>query len=160
MKYRIESGRACSVSMKRISMNRETLTSLAAVFSLVCGCAENDTSKQISRDVAEVGERVTFLESRIDSLEEIVTAGQNLSDHYAALREEEMRNRCIANQRVCEGAVSVFMADNDGNLPESLGDLVGEYLRTIPSCPKGGEYQFNRRTGSVTCNLREHHRNN
>lgn len=125
-----------------MARNVVLLLSIVTLFIWACGPTEETDTVSQSAEKAIEQEKIT---------DDKATTSPDST-------EKALRDSCIANQRMCEGAVAVYMKLNNGNLPEKLEDLVGEYLEEVPMCPKGGEYILDPETGSVTCSLEEHQR--
>ena len=66
-------------------------------------------------------------------------------------RSEAQLRSCFANQRVIEGAAMVTKAETD-SFPLTITEMVDSgYLKAVPECASGGEYQYSPSDGVVTC---------
>jgi len=125
-------------------MTRNVVILLCLVSLSIWGCGPTEQAETVSESPEKAVEP-------IEVAEDIVIQQPDSAD-------VSMRDACIANQRECEGAVAIYTKMNEGNPPENLEDVVGDYLEEIPVCPKGGGYILDPETGSVTCSLEEHQR--
>jgi len=57
---------------------------------------------------------------------------------FNAAKANAQKRSCHANQRTIEGSAQQFAADNDGDLPLTVGDMEPTYLKRVPVCPAGG----------------------
>jgi prepilin-type N-terminal cleavage/methylation domain-containing protein len=60
---------------------------------------------------------------------------------YNNVTANARKNSCFANQRTIEGALAMYASEN-GDYPDNINKLEGEYLQAIPVCPDGGTYNF------------------
>ena len=60
--------------------------------------------------------------------------------NFVKARETAQKNACIGNLKQIEGAVQVWAIDANktGTDTPSTGDLVSNYLKKWPNCPKSG----------------------
>ncbi|TLM80334.1 MAG: type II secretion system protein [Actinobacteria bacterium] len=56
---------------------------------------------------------------------------------FNTAKANTQRKSCFANQRTIEGAAQTYAAENDGNYPDAVADLVPVYIKTAPQCPVG-----------------------
>ncbi len=78
---------------------------------------------------------------------------------FQQMSDAARRRTCQANLRVLDGAIQNYAAEHDGAYPAQLNDLVNpSYVRTLPSCPSGGNYALAGTGGAmqVTCDLPGH----
>ena len=54
---------------------------------------------------------------------------------FNAAKANAQKKSCFASQRTIEGAAQTYSAENDGNLPGSVGDLTPTYIKDAPTCP-------------------------
>ncbi|MGV8119786.1 MAG: serine/threonine protein kinase [Candidatus Xenobiia bacterium LiM19] len=54
------------------------------------------------------------------------------------LHHDGLQSQCCKNLRVMADAVQKYSADHRGSPPQSLSELIPQYLGTIPSCPSAG----------------------
>ena len=66
---------------------------------------------------------------------------------------------CYANERTIEGAAQNYAASGDGSLPSAISDLVPDYIKTDPSCPAGGSYDWDSENGTVNCSVHGNYSN-
>ena len=84
----------------------------------------------------------------------IIILAAILVPRYLDVTDQAKASKCVANQRTLEGSASVYMADNNGEMPSSLNLLVPNYVQVVPDCPgEGGPYGYDSDTGAVTCNV-------
>ena len=55
---------------------------------------------------------------------------------FNTAKTNAQRRACFSNQRTLEGAANTFYAENAA-APGSVGVLVPDYLKDVPSCPAG-----------------------
>jgi type IV pilus assembly protein PilA len=59
---------------------------------------------------------------------------------YNASQDRAKANACKANLRTINGAISMYQANNDGDYPDDIDELVSEnYLQSTPTCPEDGD---------------------
>jgi hypothetical protein len=61
----------------------------------------------------------------------VVTVGVPV---FVSTRCEAERKACFANQRTVDSAVMQYYAENDGDYPNSLADLVPTWIKQKPTC--------------------------
>ena len=71
---------------------------------------------------------------------------------FNSAKANAQKKSCFANQRTIEGAAQTYAAENDGNYPDAVGDLVPTYIKVAPACPLGaGAYaSIDTGTGNLT----------
>ena len=70
--------------------------------------------------------------------------------NFMTARKNAMLNTCKSNMRQIDSSIVRYSADS-GSYPSDLAALSPDYIRTIPTCPLGGDYEYNSSTGAVTC---------
>ena len=92
----------------------------------------------------------------------IIILAAILVPRYMDVTDTAKASKCMASQRTLEGAVSIYMADNNGTLPATLGDVAAYVGGTIPACPggmtctEGQAYSYDNTTGAVVCPCGDH----
>jgi competence protein ComGC len=75
---------------------------------------------------------------------------------FVQSKDDAQARACFSNERALEGAAQTFIADSNGVSPQSLTELVPEYVPTLPSCPKSGTYTMDPADASVSCSVHGH----
>lgn len=72
---------------------------------------------------------------------------------FEASRATASQRACFVNQRAIYGAAQTYQVEN-GKLPGTIDDIVKSgLLRSAPTCPAGGGYEWNPHTGRTRCTL-------
>ena len=59
---------------------------------------------------------------------------------------------CLSNLRTFVSAIKAYEAENTPKLRPALETLVADgYMKSIPHCPAGGPYGYDKNTGDVSC---------
>ncbi len=70
--------------------------------------------------------------------------------NFVNARKSAMLNTCKANLRQIDNSIIRYATDNGTN-PTDLAALSPDYIRTVPKCPVGNDYEYDNSTGVVTC---------
>lgn len=83
---------------------------------------------------------------------------------FNAASETARESACFSQQRVMEGALQQWIAEEEGRSPSDLADydalvgaIVPEYVGAEQVCPADGTYEYDPITGEVTCSLHGHY---
>lgn len=74
---------------------------------------------------------------------------------YTKSQARAQESACKANLRTLMGSIAQYAAENGKN-PDSLDQLVPDYLKSLPRCPAGGNYTYDKTKGTVTCSIQNH----
>ncbi|MBL7072118.1 MAG: prepilin-type N-terminal cleavage/methylation domain-containing protein [Candidatus Omnitrophica bacterium] len=75
--------------------------------------------------------------------------------NFVKARDTAQKNACIANLKQIQGATQVWAIDanKSGSDTVLMNDLVPNYIKKTPTCPKGGTYSLTNVDTSPTCSL-------
>ena len=75
--------------------------------------------------------------------------------NFVKARETAQKNACIANLKQIQGAIQVWAIDTNaaGTTAVVMGNLVPDYIKKTPACPKGGTYTLVDVDTDPTCSL-------
>ena len=75
--------------------------------------------------------------------------------NFVKARDTAQKNACIANLKQIQGAIQVWAIDNNasGSTNVEMGNLVSDYIKKTPGCPKGGTYTLTNVDTDPTCSL-------
>ena len=78
--------------------------------------------------------------------------------NFIKAREVAQRNACIANLKQIQNALQIRAIDKNKPTTENvtMDDLVPDYLRKAPVCPRGGEYNIYNADTNPTCSIAGH----
>ena len=75
--------------------------------------------------------------------------------NFVKARDTAQKNACIANLKQIQGGIQVWAIDNNKTGSSSVGmtDLVSDYIKKTPTCPKGGTYTLSTVDADPSCSL-------
>ncbi len=73
--------------------------------------------------------------------------------NFVKARDTAQKNACIANLKQIQGAIQVWAIDSNksGSDAVTLGNLVPDYIKKTPACPKSGTYTLSTVDAEPTC---------
>jgi prepilin-type N-terminal cleavage/methylation domain-containing protein len=74
--------------------------------------------------------------------------------HYLPARQNSHRATCMENMKKIQGAKELYAFNANGKVDVSWTDIL-PYLRSLPVCPTGGEYQGWELDTSIFCNIHD-----
>jgi competence protein ComGC len=76
---------------------------------------------------------------------------------FVKSKDDAQAKACFSNERNLESAAQAFIAETNGVPPQSLTELVPQYVPTLPGCPKSGSYTIDPTDASVSCSVHGHY---
>lgn len=78
--------------------------------------------------------------------------------NFVKARDTAQKNACIANLKQMQGAIQVWAIDNNktGTDTVTMANLVPDYIKKTPTCPKGGTYTLTNVDTDPTCSVSGH----
>lgn len=107
------------------------------------------TVKKIQLQKAD-GTFVTLSAEEVEQLKTVLANQEKLNKLILEIEEATRRNKvlgiligCKSNLKNLATACEMYASDNGGRYPKAVSELVEKnYLRRIPKCPLGGDYQY------------------
>ena len=81
------------------------------------------------------------------------------SPYYLPARERSRRVSCMENMKKIQGAKELYAVSTGGKSSLSWDDIL-PYLRSLPVCPSGGQYQGWEINTSIYCTIHDWRNNN
>ena len=75
--------------------------------------------------------------------------------NFVKARDTAQKNACIANLKQIQGAIQVWAIDNNasGGAVVGMTNIVNDYIKKTPACPKSGTYTLTNVDTDPTCSL-------
>jgi type II secretory pathway pseudopilin PulG len=70
--------------------------------------------------------------------------------NFATAKKSAMVTTCKSNLKQIDSAIIRYATDT-GNNPTDLSLLAPDYIRSIPKCSLGNDYNYDNSTGTVSC---------